>query len=70
MNLDGFYQACCEKLIAFRKDRRKDAQTERREAYMSVKVMNFVKKKKGKGRTNRNRPFVICRECNRMCMNE
>ena len=68
VKLYGFYHACCEKLIAFRKDRRKDAQTEHREAYMWIRGMNFIKK--GQGKTNRNRPYVICRKCNRMCMNE
>jgi len=62
--------ACCLKLIAFRKDRMKDAETEHHEAYMWVKGMNFVKKKRSKGKTSRNRPYLICRRCKRMCMNE
>jgi len=45
VKLDGFYHACCEKLIAFRKDGRNNAQIEHREAYIWVRDINFVKKK-------------------------
>jgi hypothetical protein len=48
VKFDGFYQACCKNLIAFRKDRKKDVQTEHRETYMWIRGMNFGKKKGGK----------------------